>query len=105
MDEEAGMFRFPKRAPVPKSEEALPKLTESIRGTQIAEIMNGVAESLAKSNLYFTPENLAILGSGPDVAPLLERMDALIRTNLMDGTMRPEQQTKFLAFAECAGDL
>lgn len=93
------------QTPARKSEDAFPKLTDGALGMQIAEIMNGVAETLAKSCLYFSPSNLAILGAGPDVAAMLDRMDPLLRATLMDGKMQPEQQVNFRAVAECVGVL
>ncbi len=105
LDDEAGILRSIKRAPTRKPEKNLPKPTDGVLGTQIAEIMNGTAESLARSCLYFSPENLAILGSGPDVTVMLARMDPLVRATLIDGTMRAEQSVNFRAIAGCTGDL
>src|SRR6476646_1402813 len=51
--EEDGMFRSVKRIPAKKAEEALPGLMNGARGALVAEIMNGIAETLAKSCLYF----------------------------------------------------
>lgn len=99
------MFRFLKWGTVKKSGDASSGRTNGVREAEIAEIINGVAETLAKSCLYFSPGNLAILGTAPDVPAMLERMDPLLRMALIDGKMHHEQQLDFSAFAERAGDL
>lgn len=105
MDDDEVMALFPRRVRAGKSEETLPRLTDGAVGTHISGIMNGIAETLAKSCLYFSPDNLMVLGGRTDVFEMLERMDPLLRATLMDGKMRPEQQMNFRAFVESAGDL
>ncbi len=99
------ILRFPSRTLTNRYDEALPRLTEGESATQIARIMNGVAETLAKSCLYFSPENLHLLGMVPDVSAMLERLDLLNRVAIADGALHPDERTDFRAFVECVGNL
>jgi hypothetical protein len=99
------MLPFVQRTPAKTSLEPLPGGMQGEHGKRIADIMNGVAETLSRSCLYFSPDNLAVLGPGPDVNAMLERLDPLIRAALLNDTLRPEQRHNFRAFAECPNEL
>jgi hypothetical protein len=51
----------------------------------MASLLFATAESLTKSCLYFTPENLALLPLSPDLASLWEDADGVTRAALLQG--------------------
>jgi len=54
----------------------------------MASLLFATAESLTKSCLYFTPENLALLPSSPELASLWEDADGVTRAALLQGLDR-----------------
>jgi|GEM_PF-6108320 hypothetical protein len=76
-----------------------------VLGNTVAEVLNTAADTLEQSCLYFTRENLLILGTSPDISQLIERLDPLTRSALIDGKVRMEHSEQFRAVTDCASDL
>src|SRR5262252_3909299 len=54
----------------------------------MASVLFATAESLTKSCLYFTPENLTLLPPSPELTSLWEDADGAIRAALLQGLDR-----------------
>ncbi|GAB4452839.1 MAG: hypothetical protein OHK0029_04550 [Armatimonadaceae bacterium] len=86
-----------------KEKESAP-LSELL-GVTVADAVLAAADTLGRSCLYFTRENIAALGTPPDLRGIIEKLDPAMRSALIDGSVRVEEGERFHAVTLCSTDL
>jgi hypothetical protein len=72
---------------------------------EIAQLLTSLAESLSKSCVYFSSENIQHLEAPPETPPLLEDLDARMRGLLAHSETLPTYEKRKNELPETVGDL